>query len=91
MKTFKGCFNTPNWNKNTVATFTNRHFKGWDSFHSSLGGLVGVCDIGVCCNFLGKPIKTKPFMDRSSISPMDPLWEMDEISIRLEPERLGGS
>ena len=24
-----------------------------DSFHSWLGRLSGVCDIGVCCNFLG--------------------------------------
>ena len=24
-----------------------------DSFHSWPGGLPGVCDIGVCCNFLG--------------------------------------
>ena len=45
------------WNT-TQATFSNRPIKG---FLSYLRGLPGVCDIGVCCIFLGKkktPLKT---------------------------------
>ena len=46
--------NAPNWNTPRKKPLPTGHNKGIP-FHSWVGGLPpGVCDIGVCCNFLGE-------------------------------------